>query len=331
MSATAPARPQPRLRDSDGLRDAVLVVALVLLAAIGFVLMPNMLALLTRMISIMLLVLSLDLVTGYAGVATLGHAALFGAGAYAAGIAASAFGITDPLAMLAVGAIAGALAGVVSGVVILRGHGLTQLVLSIATVQLVHEGLSKASAITGGTDGLAGIAPSPLLGLFRFDLYGRTAFWFAVVLLVLVVLALRFIMRSPFGMLCRGIREDPVRVQALGASVTGTLLRLYVLSGIVAGLGGALSAISTRVVGLDSASFDLSANALVMLVLGGTGRLAGAVIGTVVFVLFENKVSVISPFHWLILVGLLLVVVVLFAPKGIAGLFDPLLARRRRP
>jgi branched-chain amino acid transport system permease protein len=165
--------------------------------------------------------------------------------------------------------------------------------------------------------------------MFRFDLFGRTAFWFAVGLLVVVVVVLRVLMRSPFGMLCRGIKEDPVRIQSMGISVRGTLLRLYVISGAVAGLGGALSAISTRVVGLDSLSFNASANALVMLVLGGVGNLAGAIVGTVIFVLFENQVSVISPFHWLILVGLLLVVVVLFAPDGLTGLVGRLWRRWR--
>ncbi|HVY21122.1 MAG TPA: branched-chain amino acid ABC transporter permease [Bauldia sp.] len=317
--------------DHEYVRDAIFVAALLAAAYVGFLVMPNMLALLTRMISIMLLVLALDLVTGYAGVATLGHATLFGAGAYAAGIGASQYGVTDPLLMLAVGAAAGAVAGLVCGAVILRGRGLTQLVLSIAIVQLAHEAANKGSSITGGSDGLSGIAPDPLFGMFRFDLFGRTAFWFAVALVVLVVVALRVVMRSPFGMLCRGIKEDPVRIQSMGISVNGTLLRLYLISGVVAGLGGALSAISTRVVGLDSLSFDLSANALVMLVLGGVGNLAGAVVGTVIFVLFENQVSVISPFHWLILVGLLLVAVVLFAPSGVTGLFARLFTTRQRP
>jgi branched-chain amino acid transport system permease protein len=311
------------------LRDAIFGIALLALAVVGFLLMPNMLALLTRMISIMLLVLALDLVTGYAGIATLGHAALFGAGAYAAGIAAAHYGVNDPLLMLVIGAIAGAVAGLICGAVILRGRGLTQLVLSIAIVQLAHEAGNKASSITGGTDGLSGIAPAPLFGMFRFDLFGRTSFWFAVALLIVVVLVLRVLMRSPFGMLCRGIKEDPVRIQSMGISVNGTLLRLYVISGIVAGLGGALSAIATRVVGLDSLSFNLSANALVMLVLGGVGNLAGAIVGTVIFVLFENQVSAISPFHWLILVGLLLVIVVLFAPQGLTGLVERLWWRRR--
>jgi branched-chain amino acid transport system permease protein len=304
-------------------RDLVAIGCILAVAAAGYALVPTNLALLTRMISIMLLVLSLDLVTGYAGVATLGHAALFGAGAYAAGIAASRYGITDPLAMLGIGAAGGALAGAVSGAVILRGKGLGQLVLSIALGELAHEAANKASALTGGSDGLSGIAPAPLFGLFRFDLFGHTAFILAVAVLVVVFALLRVLVRSPFGMLARGIAEDKVRVAALGASVPGTLVRLYAIAGAVAGLGGALSAVSTRVVGLDALSFTLSAEALVMLVLGGAGRLVGALAGTLVFMWFENLVAAISPFHWLALVGLLLIGVVLFAPQGLTGLVVP--------
>jgi branched-chain amino acid transport system permease protein len=306
---------------------AVLVIAAV---AIGlYFLFPQSLALLTRIVAIMLLVLSIDLVTGFAGVATLGHAALFGAGAYAAGIAAAKFGITDPLLMLMIGAIAGMVAGALSSLVILRGHGLSQLVLSIAVVQLAHEGANKLSAWTGGSDGLSGIMPSALFGLFRFDLWGRTAYGLAVALLILVFIVLRMIVRSPFGMLCRGIKQDPLRVQAMGAPVYGTLVQMYAISGAVAGLGGALSAIATKVVGLDSLSFNLSAEALVMLVLGGAGNLFGAMIGTLVFVWFEDLVSAINPFHWLTIVGVLLICVVLFAPRGLTGAAVALFARLR--
>lgn len=306
---------------------AVLVIAAVAIAL--YFLFPSSLALLTRIVAIMLLVLSLDLVTGFAGVATLGHATLFGAGAYAAGIAAAKFGLTDPLLMLAIGAVAGMVAGGLSSLVILRGHGLSQLVLSIAVVQLAHEGANKLSAWTGGSDGLSGIMPSALFGLFRFDLWGRTAYIMAVVLLILVFLFLRMVARSPFGMLCRGIRQDPVRVRAMGAPVYASLIQIYVIAGAVAGLGGALSAIATKVVGLDSLSFNLSAEALVMLVLGGAGKLFGAMVGTLVFVWFEDLVSAINPFHWLTIVGALLVAVVLFAPKGLTGAAEALLARIR--
>jgi branched-chain amino acid transport system permease protein len=310
-------------------RDLAGLAVILGLAVIGYLLFPNNLALLTRMTAIALLVLSLDLVTGYCGVATLGHAALFGTGAYAAGIAAVHFGLTDPLLMLACGILGGALAGLVCGIVILRAHGLPQLVLSIALIHLFHEFANKASVWTGGSDGLAGIAPDPLLGYFEFDLWGRTAYVFGIVLLAAVFTLLRLVVRSPFGMLCRGIKEDSVRVRAMGASPKLALMKMYVISGAVAGTGGALNAISTQVVGLDSLSFTLSAESLVMLVLGGTGSLFGALTGTIVFMFFEDVVSAANPFHWLTMVGALLIAVVLFAPKGLYGTAAGLASRWR--
>jgi branched-chain amino acid transport system permease protein len=308
-------------------RDLIGIGAIVAAAAIGYLLFPDNLALLTRIIAVALLVLSLDLVTGYCGVATLGHAALFGSGAYAAGIAAAHYGITDPLLMTLAGVLGGAIAGLVCGVIILRAHGLPQLVLSISLIFLFHEFANKASSWTGGSDGLSGISPDPLFGRFEFDLWGQTAYVFGVVLLLAVFILLRFLVRSPFGMLCRGIKEDPLRIMAMGASPKIALLKMYVISGAVAGVGGALNAISTQVVGLDSLSFTQSAEALVMLVLGGTGSLFGALMGTVVFMLFEDYVSAANPFHWLTMVGVLLIVVVLFAPKGLYGTAAGVLAR----
>jgi branched-chain amino acid transport system permease protein len=300
-------------------RDTAGIAAIVALASIGYLLFPDNLALLTRVIAIALLVLSLDLVTGYCGVATLGHAALFGSGAYAAGIVSAHFGITDPLLMTLAGITGGAAAGLVCGIVILRAHGLPQLVLSIALINLFHEFANKASSWTGGSDGLSGISADPIFGTFEFDLYGHTAYVFGVILLLVVFILLRLVVRSPFGMLCRGIKEDALRIRAMGASPKAALMKMYVISGAVAGVGGALNAISTQVVGLDSLSFTLSAESLVMLVLGGTGTLFGALSGTVIFMLFEDYVSAASPFHWLTMVGALLVAVVLFAPKGLYG------------
>ena len=310
-------------------RDAIAIAVVLVLAAIGYLLFPDNLALLTRLIAIALLVLSLDLVTGYCGVATLGHAALFGAGAYAAGIVSAHYGINDPLIMMLAGIVGGAVAGLVCGIVILRAQGLPQLVLSIALIYLFHEFANKASDWTGGSDGLSGISTDPLFGLFEFDLYGHTAYIYAVVLLLIVLILLRFLVRSPFGMLCRGIKEDPLRIRAMGASPKAALIKMYVISGAVAGVGGALNAISTQVVGLDSLSFTQSAEALVMLVLGGTGSLFGALAGTVLFMLFEDYVSAANPFHWLTIVGLLLILVVLFAPKGIYGTAAAYVARRK--
>ena len=310
-------------------RDLIGIAVMTAIAAIGYFAFPDNLALLTRMITIALLVLSLDLVTGYCGVATLGHAALFGSGAYAAGILSAHYGINDPLLMMLAGVAGGAIAGLLSGVIVLRAHGLPQLVLSIALINLFHEFANKASSWTGGSDGLSGIAPDPIFGIFEFDLYGQTAFFFGMALLLVVFVLLRFLVRSPFGMLCRGIKQDPLRIRAMGASPKAALIRMYLISGAVAGVGGALNAISTQVVGLDSLSFTQSAEALVMLVLGGTGSLFGALSGTVIFMLFEDYVSAANPFHWLTMVGALLIAVVLFAPKGLYGTAASFFRRRR--
>ncbi|SES41518.1 branched-chain amino acid ABC transporter permease [Rhizobium sp. NFR03] len=311
-------------------RDLIGIAVIVVAAVIGYLLFPDNLALLTRILAIALLVLALDLVTGYCGVATLGHAALFGAGAYAAGILSAHYGINDPFLMTLAGLVGGAASGLLCGAIMLRAHGLPQLVLSIALIHLFHELANKMSSWTGGSDGLAGIAPDPVFGMFEFDLYGQTAYVFGVALLLIVFLSLRILVRSPFGMLSRGIRQDKLRVRAMGASPSSVLIRMYVISGAVAGLGGALNAISTQVVALDTLSFTQSAEALVMLVLGGTGSLFGALTGTLIFMLFEDYVSAANPFHWLTMVGALLIAVVLFAPKGIYGTAADYFALRRK-
>jgi branched-chain amino acid transport system permease protein len=311
-------------------RDVLFAIVLICFAVLGYYLFPSNLALLTRIIAIALLVLSLDLVTGYCGVATLGHAALFGAGAYGAGIAAAHFGVTDPFLMLVIGILVGGLAGFISSLVILRAHGLPQLVLSIAIVYLAHEAANKLSGWTGGSDGLAGINPDPLFGIYAFDLWGRTAYLFSAAVLIVIFMLLRQLVRSPFGMLCNAIRQDATRVDAMGGNVQSTLRMMYFLSGMVAGAGGALNAITTQVVGLDSLSFTLSAESLVMLVVGGTGSLTGALIGAVSFMYIEDVIAAANPFHWLIIVGLLLIATVLFAPKGLYGSIAHYMRNRTR-
>ncbi|MES5100001.1 branched-chain amino acid ABC transporter permease [Agrobacterium sp. BA1120] len=310
-------------------RDLIGIAVIVVAAVIGYLLFPDNLALLTRILAIAFLVLALDLVTGYCGVATLGHAALFGAGAYAAGILSAHYGINDPFLMALAGLVGGAASGLLCSVIMLRAHGLPQLVLSIALIHLFHELANKMSSWTGGSDGLAGIAPDPVFGVFEFDLYGQTAYVFGVVLLLIVFVFLRILVRSPFGMLSRGVRQDTLRIRAMGAYPSSVLVRMYVISGAVAGLGGALNAISTQVVALDTLSFTQSAEALVMLVLGGTGSLFGALTGTLIFMLFEDYVSAANPFHWLTMVGALLIAVVLFAPKGIYGTAADYISRRK--
>lgn len=328
LTGTAPV-PSLAVRTRDRLVTLAGLVALGMAGVVGFFAFDTDLAFLTRLISAALLAMSLDLVMGYCGVATLGHAALYGAGAYAAGIAA-VHGTQDPIAMLVIAAGAGALAGALSGIHILRAAGLTQLVMSIAIVELASSLANKASVITGGSDGLSGIVPAPLFGRFEFDLFGQTAYGLSVATLLLTFAALRGVVTSPFGLLCRGIREDRLRASAIGARTQAPVLAMYMISGIVAGLGGGLAAIATGVVGLDSLSFERSASALVMVVLGGTGTLFGALVGTFVFEVFQSVVSAQNPFHWLTLIGLLLIAVVLFLPGGLQSMAGRLSRALRR-
>lgn len=289
------------------------VVVLAIGLAAGF-LLPEQLGLVTRIATIALFVLSLDLVVGIAGLATLGHAALFGAGAYAAGILALRVH-PDPLFGLAAGIAAGAALALLSGAFLLRFAGFTLLMLTVAVAQMVLSLAQKARDWTGGDDGLTGFSVGPLLGRFAFDLEGRTAAAYAIVLLAIGFYVARRIVDSPFGLAVRGIHENRARMAALGTPVFARLLAMYTLSGAMAGAAGALSAQTNAIVGLDSLSFAMSAEALVMLVLGGAGRLHGALIGAVVFTLLHHTASSINPYHWLFVVGAALMAVVLVPPQ----------------
>ncbi len=303
--------------DSSAPRVAPAWRAPLLVLAIGLIAwwaLPEQLGLLTRIAITALFVLSLDLVVGIAGLATLGHAALFGAGAYAAGLfALKASG--EPLLGLAVGAGAGALLALASGAFLLRYHGFTFLMLTVAVAQIAASLAQKARDWTGGDDGLSGFTMAPLLGRFAFDLEGKTAALYAIAVLALGLFVARRVVDSPFGLAVRGIHENRARMAALGTPVLRRLLAMYTLAGALAGAAGALSAQTNAIVGLDSLSFALSAEALVMLILGGAGRLHGALIGAVVFTLLHHTAASINPYHWLFIIGAALMAVVLLPPQ----------------
>lgn len=315
QAAGAAQAPVPRC--APAWRAPLLTLALGLAACL---LMPDQLGLLTRIFIIGLLVLSLDLVVGVAGLATLGHSALFGVGAYAAGIFALQ-AVPDPLLGLGIGLLAGALLAGLSGAFLLRYQGFTFLMLTVAISQLVLSVAHKARDWTGGDDGLSGYVMAPLLGRFEFDLEGRVAAYYALAVLVIGFYVARRIVDSPFGLAVRGIHESRARMAALGTPVYRRLLLIYTLAGALAGLAGALSAQTTAVVGLDSLSFALSAEVLVMLILGGAGRLTGAIVGAALFLVLHHTASSFNPYHWLFIVGALLMAVVLVPPaKAWAGL-----------
>lgn len=275
--------------------------------------LPEQLGLLTRIAASALFVLSLDLVVGVAGLATLGHAALFGAGAYAAAIFALR-AHADPLLGLAIGTGAGALLASLSGLFLLRYQGFTFLMLTVAVAQIVASLAQRARDWTGGDDGLTGFTMAPLLGVFAFDLEGKTAALYAIVTLAVALYLARRAVDSPFGLAVRGIHENRARMAALGTPVQRRLLAMYALAGALAGAAGALTAQTNAIVGLDSLSFALSAEALVMLILGGAGRLHGALVGAAIFTLLHHTAASINPYHWLFVVGGVLMAVVLMPP-----------------
>ncbi len=279
-------------------------------------LMPDQLGLLTRVAITALLVLSLDLVVGIAGLATLGHAAMFGIGAYTAGIAALR-GLPDPLLGLALGGLAGALIALISGAFLLRYSGFTFLMLTVAVAQILQNLASKWRNLTGGDDGLSGFTVAPLLGRFDFDLEGKVAAIYAVVVLAMGLYIARRLVDSPFGLAVRGIHQNRARMAALGTPVLARLLAMYTAAGAMAGVAGALSAQTNAIVGLDSLGFALSAEALVMLVLGGAGSLTGALVGATVFTLLHHTAASINPYHWLFVVGAALMLVVLVPPAAL--------------
>ncbi len=292
-------------------------ILLVIGAAACFA-MPEQLGLMTRIFVTALLVLSLDLVVGVAGMATLGHAAMFGIGAYAAGNFALHVA-PDPLAGLVIGMAAGGALAFLSGLFLLRYQGFTFLMLTVAVSQIMLSLAQKARDWTGGDDGLSGFVNSPLLGRFVFDLEGKVAAGYSLIVLVILFYIARRLVDSPFGLAVRGVHENRARMAALGTPVFRRLLAMYAVAGLLAGAAGALSAQTNAVVGLDSLSFALSAEILVMLVLGGAGNLNGALLGAAVFTLLHHTASSINPYHWLFVVGFLLMAVVLLSPaKAVA-------------
>ena len=299
-----------------------------LLAIGAYFAFGDYLALGSQILIMILFALSLDLVLGYAGIVTLGQSAFFGVGAYAAGIyAAHVSG--EPLSGLLVGALAAALVGLASGLVILRTQGLTLLMLTLAVTALLAEVANKASFITGGADGLQGVDINPILGVFSFDLYSRTAYIYCLVVLFLGWLFVRRLVHSSFGRSLVGIRENTVRMHAIGSPVRRRLVTIYTISAALAGVAGALLAQTTQFVGLTVLGFERSGEIVVMLVFGGIGRLYGAFIGATVYMIAQDTLAKLQPEFWYFWIGLLLVLIVMFARGGLLGLIDKATRRFR--
>ena len=329
-TALAGAGAAPRRAGAAARAGRVAAEALAWAAWLGaYVAFPDYLPLLGQVAIAALFALSLDLLVGYAGVVTLGHAAFYGLGAYVAGLLA-VHGWGEPLSGLLLAAAAAALLGLVTAPLVLRGGDLAGLMVTLGIAMMLYEAANKAAWLTGGADGLQGVEIWPVLGLWRFDLYGRTAFLYSLAVLAALFWLARLIVASPFGLALRGIRANARRMHALGTPVRARLVAAYALAAAYAGVACALLAQTTQFVSLDVLSFQRSAEGLLMLVLGGLGRLYGGVLGAVAFVVAHHLLAEMTPQFWQFWIGAALVALALAGRGGALGLLAALAARLRR-
>jgi branched-chain amino acid transport system permease protein len=281
-----------------------------LIAASTLYFLPERHLILNEIAIIGLFALSLDLILGYAGIVSLGHAAFFGLGAYAAGILAK-YGFADPLLGLLVAAIAAAILGFVTSFLVLRGSDLTKLMVTLGVALVLGEIANQASWLTGGADGLQGVMMGPILGLFEFDIFGTTAYAYSLTITFLLFIVARRIVVSPYGLSLRSIRDNPLRARAVGIPVNHRLVAVYTLAAAYAGVAGALLAQTTQFVSLDVLAFHRSADVMLVLVIGGVGYLYGGFIGAIVFKVLQDVISAWTPQYWQFWIGLILVIIVL--------------------
>jgi branched-chain amino acid transport system permease protein len=274
------------------------------------VLMPTQAPLINETIIWALFALSLDLVLGYAGIVSLGHAAFFGLGAYSAALFAQRVS-PDPHLGLLVAMAAAAVLGLAAAFTILRGTDLTRLMVTLGLALILMELANKMEGITGGTDGIQGLTIAPVLGKFEFGLDGRTASYFSLTLLLLAFLVARVIVNSPFGATLKAIRDNRLRAMAIGVPVHARLVAIYTVAAAIAGAAGAAFTLTSGYVSLETLSFDRSADVMLMVVIGGIGWLYGGIIGAVIFKVVQDVLSQITPQYWMFWIGLFLVILVL--------------------
>ena len=298
-------------------------------ALASYFLFPNYLALITQIFVLAMFALSYDLLQGYGGIVSLGHAAFFGLGAYTAAILAR-HGWNDPLIGAAAAAMVSAIAALVLTPIVVRGNDLTRLLVTLGVGFLLFEAANRARWLTGGADGLPDFSISPLFGLFAFDFLGQTAFFYALSMLALVYFFVWRVTTSPFGLALSGIRENVRRMASIGAPVGRHLAVTYMLSGAIAGIAGAVLAQTSRFASLDMLGFDRSAEVMMVATLGGTGHIHGVVLGAAAFGTIKDALSTVSPKYWHLGLGIVLMGSVFVVRGGIAGGISQLARLLRR-
>jgi branched-chain amino acid transport system permease protein len=276
----------------------------------GFV-FPTRYLIMTDILRLALFAMSLDLILGYAGIVSLGHAAFFGVGAYAAGLLALHGIINEPVLALVVAGLVAMVLGFATSFLVIRGVDLTRLMVTLGIALLLEALAERFSNITGGTDGLQGIEMQPIFGEIPFDMFGKTGFFYSLAVLFLLFLFARRVVHSPFGLSLRAIKNNPLRAAAIGIPVNRRLIAIYTLAAFYAGIAGALFTQTTAIASLDVFAFERSADLMLVLVIGGTGYLYGGLVGAVLFRMLQELFSTITPQYWQFWIGLVLVVIVL--------------------
>jgi branched-chain amino acid transport system permease protein len=282
------------------------------LAAVAAVfLLPSKHLILTEIAILALFALSLDLLLGYAGIVSLGHAAFFGFGAYLAGILAKYGIVKEPILALLVSGLGAMLLGFVTSFLVLRGSDLTRLMVTLGIALVLRE-VANQLEITGGADGLQGVVMEPILGHFAFDIFGKTSYIYSLIVLFVMLLIARRIVNSPFGLSLRSVRGNSLRASAIGIHVNGRLVAVYTIAAGYAGIAGALLTQTTQFASLSVLDFDRSADVLLILIIGGGGYLYGGLIGAVLFKLVQDYLANVTPQSWQFWLGQVLVMMILF-------------------
>ena len=288
------------------------------LTLLPFYLTPDYLQLASQIAITALFAISLDLILGYGGLVSMGHAAFFGLGAYAAGLFSKhVWG--EPLSGLLLAAVIAGVFGYFLSFIIATFRGLALIMITMGIGQLMLEAANSAGKITGGADGLQGVKTWPLFNAIRFDLYGNTAYGYSLAALFVCFLVARRITNSPFGLSLQGIRENSTRMLAIGAPNNAHVRKIFTIAAVMAGIAGALLTQTTETVSLETLSFQRSADLLVVLILGGVGRLYGGIVGAVIYMVARDHFSGVNPQYWYFWIGMLLVAVVVFLPNGLLG------------
>ncbi|MEC7763006.1 MAG: branched-chain amino acid ABC transporter permease [Pseudomonadota bacterium] len=300
-----------------------------LIVAIGcYYLFPGYLTLGAAVLVMAIFAVSLDLVIGYAGIVTLGHSVFFGVGAYGAAKLSIA-GIDTPIAAALIAGAMAAVLAVLTGPFVLRLKHLPLIMVTVAIAAIAHEAANKMSWLTGGHDGLPNLAFEPVLGLFNWSIWGTTSYLYVLAWLVLLVIISRIVVSSSFGMALQGIRQNELRMRVMGAPVLKQQVIIYTYSAFLAGIAGALYAQTNNFVSLETLTVDLGVFALAMIVLGGLGRIYGAIIGAAVYMIVQYLAQQWDPYFWMLAIGVLLVLVVRFGKGGLLGIGEKAWLRLR--